>query len=116
MKRRHLGHMPRQSNPANHPNAISLWRKERRWTVQQLEEHSGISRATISRYENGVTGYSQPTLEALAAALNCTVPDLLEKNLSPTDIAIRDRTRRMSEEEKRQFLRMLQAFTESEVG
>lgn len=42
-----------------------------------------MSGANVSQIENGNTGYTQATLEAFAAALQCEVVDLLIRD--PTD-------------------------------
>ena len=72
-----------------HPgHYIREWREYRhlslRRLVNRLEGSPGgeplISHASLGRIEQGKQPYSQPILEALAAALNCTVSDLLEVN------------------------------------
>ena len=48
-------------------------------TQQQLARKTGVSRVSISRYESG---QREPTLTIaakLAAALGCTIEDLVEK-------------------------------------
>lgn len=48
-------------------------------TQQQLARKTGVSRVSISRYESG---QREPTLTIaakLAAALDCTIEDLVEK-------------------------------------
>ena len=54
-------------------------RESKRWTQGQLSLKSGVSRISISRYESG---QREPTLTIaakLAAALNCSVDDLVER-------------------------------------
>ncbi len=64
---------------------IEAWRKYRGLSQVQLEHRLEkapgeplISRVSIGRIEKGEQPYSQPILEALAEALDCTVSDLLE--------------------------------------
>ena len=62
---------------------IREWRKFRNLTQDRLGERIGMSPSSISQLETGAQGYSQPTLEALAHALNCEAGELLMRN--PTD-------------------------------
>lgn len=66
---------------------IEAWRKYRGLSQVQLEHRMErapgeplISRVSIGRIEKGLQPYSQPILEALAEALDCTPSDLLEVN------------------------------------
>ena len=53
-------------------------RDQRGWSQVTLEEKSGVSQSTISRIEGGSGGRtSQETIEALAAALNVPIDELL---------------------------------------
>lgn len=63
---------------------IKAWRKHRglslRRLADRLEIHGpgeSISHASLGRIENGKQPYSQPIIEALANALDCSVTDLL---------------------------------------
>ena len=49
-------------------------------TQECLAEKAGLSTSSISQYESGKQGYSQASLEALAAALSCRPGDLLTIN------------------------------------
>lgn len=54
-------------------------RESKRWTQEQLSLKSGVSRISIARYESG---QREPTLTIaakLAAALDCSVDDLVER-------------------------------------
>ena len=54
-------------------------RESKRWTQEQLSLKSGVSRISITRYESG---QREPTLTIaakLAAALDCSVDDLVER-------------------------------------
>lgn len=67
---------------------IRDWRKYRNdMTLKQLEERMEkapgeplISDVSIGRIERGLQPYTQPILEALAVALDCSVWELLEVN------------------------------------
>lgn len=61
------------------------WRKFRGLTQEQLAERIGVSTATISQLESGKQGFTDNTLEALAAELHCGPGDLLMRN--PLDTA-----------------------------
>lgn len=66
---------------------IKEWRKYRGLSLRRLAQRLELdgpaetfSHASLGRIENGKQPYSQPILEALAAALNCSVVDLLSRN------------------------------------
>lgn len=59
---------------------IAEWRSFRGLTQEQLAGRVDMSTSSISQLESGKQGYSQSTLEALAAALNCEAGDLLMRN------------------------------------
>lgn len=56
------------------------WRKYRSLTQERLAERIDATPSTISQLENGLINYTQPTLEALADALNCEPGDLLSRD------------------------------------
>ena len=60
---------------------ILLWEKriEKDYSIRELSEKSGISIAAINKIENGKASPTIRTLEDLAAALGCSVFDLLEE-------------------------------------
>ncbi len=47
---------------------------------EQLAELAGMSPGNLSLLERGEINYTQPTLEALADALDCSVVDLLTRD------------------------------------
>jgi len=49
-------------------NHLGELRKARRWSLDQLSEHSGISRATLSRMEKGEVSPTAESLGRLCAA------------------------------------------------
>jgi DNA-binding Xre family transcriptional regulator len=48
-----------------------------------LAEKLDLTHGAISQLERGLVGWTQPTLEALAKALECTPADLIGRNPSP---------------------------------
>lgn len=76
------------SERAFNPTYIKQWRLKRGLSLRKLadrmETEPGgellISHASLSRIESGDQPYSQPILEALAAALDCTAADLISVN------------------------------------
>lgn len=56
------------------------WRDYRNLSQEAAADRIGISRANLSKIENGLIPYSQPILEAAADAYNCEVADLLNMN------------------------------------
>lgn len=66
---------------------IRDWREYRGLTLKEVEHRMEkspgetlITGVSIGRIERGLQPYTQPILEALADALNCTTSDLLEVN------------------------------------
>lgn len=59
---------------------IREWRKYRGLTQERLAERVEMTSGMISQLENGIVNYTQPTLEALAAALSCDPGDLLSRD------------------------------------
>jgi transcriptional regulator with XRE-family HTH domain len=62
------------------PHFIKEWREYRGLKQPQLAERIGVTKATISRVENGETDYTQSLLEVLADALGCEPADLIVRN------------------------------------
>lgn len=57
---------------------IREWRNSIEGLTQaRLSERIGVSEGAISQLENGTVAYTQPMLEALADALNCSPADLI---------------------------------------
>jgi transcriptional regulator with XRE-family HTH domain len=54
-------------------------RKRKCLSQTQLSEISGVHRTLISRYEFGLVSPTVENLQKLAAALNCTVDELIGK-------------------------------------
>jgi len=62
---------------------LKEWREHRSLTQEQAAERIGVTQATLSRVERGVTPYDQDLLERIAFAYLCEPADLLMRN--PTD-------------------------------
>jgi transcriptional regulator with XRE-family HTH domain len=59
---------------------LKALRKAKRWTLDDLAEHSGVSRSTIIRLEHRQTaGIDFTTLEQLATALNVAPGSLIQQ-------------------------------------
>jgi repressor LexA len=57
---------------------LRYYRKKLGWTLQELEEKSGIANPSISRYETGKVIPRRENLEKLAQALGVDISNLLE--------------------------------------
>lgn len=66
--------------PRKAKHFVREWRKFRRLTQEQLAERIEQTSGAISQLENGLVNYTQPTLEAIAHALNCEPGDLLSRD------------------------------------
>lgn len=66
---------PRRTNDS----AIARIRMERGLTQAQLAKQVGCLPKDISRWENGVRNPSSASLVKLAAALGCTVDEIIQK-------------------------------------
>lgn len=58
---------------------VTLWkrRSEKRITLMELQELTGISKSTLNNIENGRTSPTINQLERIAIALNVRIRDLL---------------------------------------
>lgn len=96
---------------------IKEWRKYRGLSLRRLADrmemdgpNETISHASLGRIENGDQPYSQPILEALAQALNCSVTDLI--GVDPTkEGEVVDLMRLINEKNRDQAIRVLRALT-----
>lgn len=59
---------------------LRIWeiRRSKNLSIRELEELSGVSRATINRLENNKFPPSMLALEKIARALECSVKDLFK--------------------------------------
>lgn len=60
-------------------NRIRELRKAQKLSQKDLSELTGIPQVNLSRYETGQRGLEIENAAIIAAALNCTVDDLIEK-------------------------------------
>lgn len=81
--------MPTKVRPIPKPRKarhfLREWRKYRQLTQERLAERISVTPGTISQLENGQISYTQPTLEALAVALNCEPGDILSRDPAMDD-------------------------------
>lgn len=56
---------------------LKEWREHRKLSQEKLAAAAGLTQGMISQLENNTSDYTGKTLEALAAALKCSVYDLL---------------------------------------
>lgn len=54
-------------------------RKELGWTLQELENRTGISNGNLSRLERGTQGYSKETLQKIAQAFGISPSELFKE-------------------------------------
>ncbi|ASQ10201.1 helix-turn-helix transcriptional regulator [Sinorhizobium meliloti] len=96
---------------------IREWREYRGLSLRRLADRlelngpeETISHASIGRIENGLQPYSQPIIEAIAAALNVSVTDLL--GVDPTkEGEVVDLMRMINDKNRAQAIRVLKALT-----
>lgn len=75
---------PGMARPAKYRKTfIRHWRKHRKLTLEQLAEAVDMTPSHLSMLERAQRGYTQDTLEAIAAALKTDVGGLLTRD--PTD-------------------------------
>ena len=98
---------------------IRAWREHRGYTLDDMIGRlealdTKITGASLSRIERGIQPYSQDIMEAIAAALNLAVGDLLENDPTIPEAKILDMVRHLSDRERRQAESVLEAmFPES---
>lgn len=89
---------------------IKEWRQHRELSQTQLAEKVDISGGQLSKIESGRFGWTRPTLESIAYALNCAVPDLFYLPPSANIDALYDIIRNAESEAVAQMLRVLQSL------
>jgi transcriptional regulator with XRE-family HTH domain len=89
---------------------IRQWRKFRGLTQVRLAERIGQTHGAISQLERGLVGYTQPTLEALAEALQCEPGDLITRDPSSEIWSIWDQVRKLPPEEQKRVVAIVQAL------
>lgn len=96
--------------PDGQPNHfIKQWRDHRGLSQERLADRVGKATSTISQLENGKQGYSQPLLEALADALQCSPADLIMRDPTQDD-AIWSIWESLDKEERQQAIAILRTF------
>jgi transcriptional regulator with XRE-family HTH domain len=107
MARRYKSRTPARNHFLRH------WREHRGLSQDQVAEAIGISKASVSRVENGITPYTQDVLETYARVLGCTVADLVSRPPSDPEglWAIWDRLRA---EDRRRAVVILRALVDSD--
>lgn len=66
---------------------IRNWRKHRGLTLEQLGASLDMTASNLSMLERGERGYSQETLERIAASLQTDVASLIERKPGQFDVA-----------------------------
>jgi len=64
---------------------VRQWRKERAWSIRDLERVSGVRRSVISRVENGKADARLNTLIKLAEPLDAPLSELFREAQSLVD-------------------------------
>lgn len=72
-------------------NRIREWRQKRGWSLQQLAEESGTTRAQIDKLERGERRLTVDWMVRLAKPLACVPADLLPSLVPGNPVAERDR-------------------------
>lgn len=104
---------PRFKEPKFRPTYIKQWRKSiPGLTQERLADRVGMTAGNLSEIENGNTGYTQATLEALADAMGCTAADLLIRDPSDPE-GIWSLWERAKPAERKQLLGMIEGFLRS---
>ncbi len=92
---------------------IKEWRKHRGLTQQRLADRLGLTHGAVSQLERGLVGYTQPTLEALAEALQCEPADLIWRDPDSEFGAILAEVRKFPPEQQKRIVAVLKAFREA---
>lgn len=78
---------------------VKRFRAERGWTLRELSERSGVSKALLSRIERGDGNPSMETLFRMAAAFGCAVSEVIEVETSRLDVVRADEGRMIVSED-----------------
>ena len=89
---------------------IREWRQFRGLTLEQLAERIDVTHGALSQLERGIINYTQPTLEALAFALQCEPADLIMRDPRSEAWALVDSLRGMPESEQRRMASIIDAI------
>lgn len=99
----------RFKGPKFRPTFIKQWRKHRGLTQEQLADRVEMTGGNLSEIENGNTGYTQATLEALAVALQCEVVDLLTRDPGDPE-GIWTLWDKVKDDQKKQVIGIIEGF------
>jgi transcriptional regulator with XRE-family HTH domain len=89
---------------------VKEWRKYRGLSQDAFADRVGMSKATLSRIENGIIPYGQGFLETCAEILECTTGDLTERSPLEKE-TILSIWERIPLSERDRALEVLKAFT-----
>lgn len=106
---------PRFKEAKFQPTFIRQWRKKAGLTLERLADRVGMTGGNLSEIENGNTGYTQATLEALADALGCTAADLLVRDPSDPE-GIWSLWEKAKPAERKQLLGIISGFLNSSAA
>lgn len=105
----------RFKEPKFHPTFIRQWRKKRGLSQERLADRVGMTGGNLSEIENGNTGYTQATLEALAEALQCSAADLLIRDPSDPE-GLWSLWETAKPAQRKQIIGIIKGLLESEVA
>ena len=110
------GVMARLKHESGKPaHFIRQWRKHRGLTLERLADRLDITAGSLSHLERGQTGYTQPTLEALAYALMCDPADLIMRDPTVPD-AVWSIWDRVPTQERERLMVIMETFAEKKTG
>jgi transcriptional regulator with XRE-family HTH domain len=102
-----LGGMPK---PTFRRTFIRQWRKHRGLTLEQLAARIDMTTSNLSMLETGKRGYSQPTLERIADALQTDAGSLLMRDPSTPEASIWTIWEQAKPGERRQIVEVAKAL------
>lgn len=105
----------RFKEPKFRPTFIKHWRKYRGLSQERLADRVGMTGGNLSEIENGNTGYTQATLEALADALRCEPVDLLIRDPSDPE-GIWTLWEKAQPAQRKQLLGIISGFLNAEAA
>jgi transcriptional regulator with XRE-family HTH domain len=91
---------------------IREWRKYRHLTLEQLAERIELTHGAVSQLERGLVNYTQPTLEAIADALQCSPGDLVMRNPLMDDAvwSLQERLAKATPQQRQKSLALIETF------
>ena len=61
-------------------NKIRVYRKQRKWTQEELAKRIGVERSSVAKWENGKSQPQAAKLLVLAEIFGCSVDGILGRN------------------------------------